>query len=872
MMRVLLTALQMLALSLLAADQAIPRSMRLGPRPSATFSGLIAAARQAGGSTSTPNTYWQATGVQGGIPYTLTKCGTTLASSSTAAQINTAITNCSSGYVELGPGTFSLSSKVILKSNVVLRGQGMSTILNFTGTGGTGWYWAGGACTVVMAGNYPEASDASPSIASVPSGTIKTWSGTNGVAGTFTQGATVVNLSSTTGLSVGDMLVLYQDDELDSAVPSSGFFVSEDISSSLNSAVTWQGSYDDHGAAMQQRASVTAINGTAVTISPGLIHPTGAWQTARNPKAGWLTASRTIQNAGLEDLRVVTSGIAGGLQCGIGIAWAKNVWVTRVGLVPRFGTHQSGNTTDFGIVVNDSMWVSVTNNWLDKMIGGGIDTTTSYGVALRGTQHSRVENNIFNNVESPSELLIASGGNVYAHNYERFVGDDQQEGGIQQHEVGSMLNLVEGNTYYKMFGDVFHGNTALSTYFRNYLTTRGFDLWSYHRWYNLIGNTIGATTVRKTLVTDSTRYDRYASYAFRLGYPQDSNANTAAPVDVPNLVLGSVGPDSVVGSSAMLWGNYATIGGTVFDSSEVPSSDPTFPNPVPASQTLPTSLYSSSRPPYFVVNGVGTRPWPLNGPEITGGDFLAGHANKTAAQKLYEATASASIANFNPWRYGQPAGSLSFGTIFPAAENPISEGAVWINGGTTGLDWSNCSTTPNFIRGQQIPDGTHPFNDSTCLLAGSWGNDQRVDAVVVNNNTDPDAVIEVEIRLRSEVTAHSNTGYEVYWSVQQNNNYCTIARWNGPLDDYVNLADCSSPTTIVTGDVLRADIVGSVITVYRNGVSQLTYNTAASAVTDPPATRWATGKPGLGFFLLNNAGDPALQSSYGFSQVRVATR
>src|SRR5207247_3580257 len=92
-------------------------------------------------------------------------------------------------------------------------------------------------------------------------------------------------------------------------------------------------------------------------------------------------------------------------------------------------------------------------------------------------------------------------------------------------------------------------------------------------------------------------------------------------------------------------------GGTVFDPAEVPSADSTCPNPVPSSQALPPSFYLSARPGFFTISGIGTQPWPLNGPDVTGGPFLAGHANKTAAQLLYEA-AGGNIASFDPRRYG----------------------------------------------------------------------------------------------------------------------------------------------------------------------------------------------------------------------------
>src|SRR5438094_390638 len=76
---------------------------------------------------------WQnSAGVAGGIPSaTWTRCTTgtgtsILPSTSTAAQINTAIAGCDANhYVELGPGTFTISATIqITKPNVVLRGSG----------------------------------------------------------------------------------------------------------------------------------------------------------------------------------------------------------------------------------------------------------------------------------------------------------------------------------------------------------------------------------------------------------------------------------------------------------------------------------------------------------------------------------------------------------------------------------------------------------------------------------------------------------------------------------------------------------------------------------------------------------------------------
>ena len=92
---------------------------------------------------------WSNVGVDGGIPdlndnrATGWPVYTTLAAGTTAANINTAITNASAAYgdgregsiVQLAAGAFSLNSQVYLKDNVVLRGSGTgSTIVTGDGT------------------------------------------------------------------------------------------------------------------------------------------------------------------------------------------------------------------------------------------------------------------------------------------------------------------------------------------------------------------------------------------------------------------------------------------------------------------------------------------------------------------------------------------------------------------------------------------------------------------------------------------------------------------------------------------------------------------------------------------------------------------
>jgi hypothetical protein len=180
-----------------------------------------------------------------------------------------------------------------------------------------------------------------------------------------------------------------------------------------------------------------------------------------------------------------------------------------------------------------------------------------------------------------------------------------------------------------------------------------------------------------------------------------------------------------------------------------------------------------------------------------------------------------------------PAVSANFyTTTFLLKENPISENSRWLNGKTDGLDWRNVRIVPGLAL--LTKPNVNDYRDSTALLTGTWGPDQYVRAVVRIRNPDLIFTMEFEIRLRSTLSAHSSTGYEVLGGSQ-------IVRWNGPLGDFTILQDEGPYGTLQDGDVFEASIVGNVITVYINGfqVNRAVDNT------------FTTGNPGMGFFSRN---------------------
>ena len=195
----------------------------------------------------------------------------------------------------------------------------------------------------------------------------------------------------------------------------------------------------------------------------------------------------------------------------------------------------------------------------------------------------------------------------------------------------------------------------------------------------------------------------------------------------------------------------------------------------------------------------------------------------------------------------------SYTTNFPLTENPISESGRWINGQANGLDWKDVRTTPGFAYGADA-SGNPTYNDPTAILTGVWGPNQTVQGTVRSVNQQSGNVNEeVELRLRSTITPHSNTGYEVLFRCMRGSGWYTdIVRWNGPLGNFTFLSHITTGPGIANGDVVKATIVGSTITAYINGVQ-------VNQVVD---STFSSGNPGMGFYLHNAAN---LNADFGFT-------
>ena len=208
-----------------------------------------------------------------------------------------------------------------------------------------------------------------------------------------------------------------------------------------------------------------------------------------------------------------------------------------------------------------------------------------------------------------------------------------------------------------------------------------------------------------------------------------------------------------------------------------------------------------------------------------------------------------------------PAVATFYSTAFPLTENPISEGGIYTQGLSTGLDWQDCRTTPGkcFATGDS---GASGFNDPIMVMANRWTNNKHYSQATIFKQAGyaPSAAHEIELHVGTTITAHSVKTYEVNWAL---GTPVTVIRWDGAVGvfDFAMASPTSGTAfTCTHGDVIKAVYNATsgnvVIDCYLNGVLGCTF-------TDSTAGKILTGSPGWGFFA-RPAGDIVL-SNYCFS-------
>jgi len=175
----------------------------------------------------------------------------------------------------------------------------------------------------------------------------------------------------------------------------------------------------------------------------------------------------------------------------------------------------------------------------------------------------------------------------------------------------------------------------------------------------------------------------------------------------------------------------------------------------------------------------------------------------------------------------------SYATSFNSTENPLSEGGRWRRANNK---WTNVVTVGGVAFGTNAGQS---YDDSYSLLSG-FGPDQTVEAVVYRDQTlQPVSTHEIELLLRFSDDSGNARGYECLFDYYGG---FAIMRWNGPQGDFAHVHLVASGylgRQLVTGDVIKATIVGNTITMSVNGML------LAKGID----SAFSNGQPGIGFFI-----------------------
>ncbi len=539
-------------------------------------------------------------GIPGGVPSRTTVCATVTASSygsgssDASAGIQAALNGCPAGQVvQLSAGTFLINSGfLILTKGITLRGAGPGVTTLRRTNGATPQSYT------------PEVAD--PVVIIGPQRWPKAGGPTVNLTVDGARGATSVTVSSGSGFAAGQFVLLDEDN-----YDTGSWEALPNRNGSPTSARIWAtdravwmrhnppdpaddpfpdatGWFMRPGRPICEIKEIASVSGNQVTFTTPL-HI--SYRTSHTAQLTHYTGENVhVKSAGLEDLTVY-----GGGDGNVRFECAAYCWMRNVESTLWLGE---------GVAIENSFRVEVRDSYVHDTAwpepGGG-----GYAISFAsGSSEVLVENNIVLQANKVMVARAAGAGSVIGYNYmdDGHIGGNALwvEVGINgSHMVGSHHMLFEGNDSFNYDSDNTHGNAIYHTVFRNHLSgfRRSFPGLSNARagglmygswWHSFVGNVMG-TAGRM----DGWGYESGEKAIWRLGYDP-----THWEQD----------PDPKVRSTVLREGNFDYVTNEVrWDS---------------AAQTLPASLYLTSKPAFF-----GSNPWPWVDP--------------TAATKLYTLPAKA---------------------------------------------------------------------------------------------------------------------------------------------------------------------------------------------------------------------------------------
>jgi hypothetical protein len=558
---------------------------------------------------------WQMAGMLsvGGIPNRTTVCATVSpigGGADDSTNINNAIAACPPEQVVLlAPGTFTIAegNYVLVDNSITLRGSGPGTTVLTRTNGAT-------------LGSYIPGSNPSPMIILGPQEYNDNETAT-ALAADADQGATSVEVASTSGFSVGQIVLM---DEASGAQWMPDVEGLGKIWAAPDYRVVWQKhnpsqtDIDDFSASQYPYQSgtagcwfsncdrptaefhrISAISGNTITFdSPVTI----SYRVSHQAQLYYFQTPH-VQNAGIEQM-TVEHGDADNID----FNWCAYCWAYMV---------ENTLWLNDGFGINNSFRVELKEFYNHKPVwpvpGGG-----GYNISLA---HGSSEILIWNGISVLANKVMVSeaagAGSVVAYNYMDmgFISgsDDWQEIGLNSsHFAGSHHTLFEGNRSFNIDSDQTHGNSIYHTFFRNYTTgfrteftdylngvvvndiaqqstngpLRTAAAHAYAYWFNFIGNVLGVPSQMNNFIygdVSSLGNGNWPSQIFMMGWN-----------DLPNQVY-----DPTVISTADIDGNYDYLTNRL----NWASTD--------TAHTLPNSLFLTQAPAFFSAGSGYTWP-PVN--------------------------------------------------------------------------------------------------------------------------------------------------------------------------------------------------------------------------------------------------------------------
>lgn len=516
---------------------------------------------------------------------------------STAAQVQAQLDACPSGQVVLlTNGAFVFNNGLIGRKDITLRGLGADQTFVFF-TGEQGCFFSAGTAVCVSSGenNYG------------PNGGVNSalWQ-----AG-FSIGTTVITIGDTFGLSAGSQIILDQLDDTVDGYPAAG-----DIVIAASTTFTRQGgnAFGRSGRAQAAVYRVTGVAGNDVTIFPPLRMPN--WRIGKTPGAWWGN-NAPLTNFGIENMSMDISSTT---TPGIMFFNAAQCWVKGVRMVI---TNNPSDTFSYVRMLNADH-ITIRDNYF---WGPQIDGTDHYGITRELASDCLVMNNIVIKNPGALEQNGPDSGSVIAYNF----ATNSWVNSAVEHNAAPSMNLYEGNAASGVMSDITHGTGNFETFFRNFFfgqtpgTTGNTIMWvqSFHRFYNLVGNCLGAPCCNLT-------YERNA-------VPNNTGVEIYLLGENGNQTSGGANPavDARVAATMLRWLNWTSVSNFVSTNvNEVPSGIANFANAVPP-MTIPPSFFLSVKPDFWTTK-FGTPPWPAIGPDVTNGLFASGHVYKIPAHLVYD--------------------------------------------------------------------------------------------------------------------------------------------------------------------------------------------------------------------------------------------